>query len=205
MMNKNGLREIKREATAIALADAAYELAQERGLDGFIVDDVVQKAGYSRRTFANHFSCKEEAVAAAAISFKNVSEAEALMREIPAETTPLEIFYRLMKMQLVEAHIWKLRELVSLSKRFPTVEPYMLSAFHRLQLSAEEAVSTVSQGRYPSMYTHMLAGAVYGAVLPILEGNVKLRLPGELAADDPEAVTFEQYLETMFGYLRGGF
>ena len=39
-------------------------LAVERGMDGFIVDDVVQQAGYSRRTFANYFSCKEEAVAA---------------------------------------------------------------------------------------------------------------------------------------------
>ena len=47
-----GLRDVKREATARALAQAAFDLAVERGLDGFTTDDIVSRAGYSRRTFA---------------------------------------------------------------------------------------------------------------------------------------------------------
>ena len=41
-------------------------LAKERGLDGFVIDEVAELAGYSRRTFANHYPCKEAAVASVA-------------------------------------------------------------------------------------------------------------------------------------------
>lgn len=44
------------------LAIASYELVRERGLDAVTVDHVVERAGYSRRTFANHYACKQEAV-----------------------------------------------------------------------------------------------------------------------------------------------
>lgn len=50
MNPKPTLRDKKKEATAYALSQSAFELALELGMDGFIVDDVVQKAGYSRRT-----------------------------------------------------------------------------------------------------------------------------------------------------------
>src|SRR5690554_2463187 len=62
-MMEIGLRDQKKLATRKALAEAAFELAVERGADGFVVEDIVTKAGYSRRTFANYFSCKEEAIA----------------------------------------------------------------------------------------------------------------------------------------------
>ncbi|MDO7908736.1 TetR family transcriptional regulator [Paenibacillus sp. JX-17] len=207
MIQKHSLRDIKKEATAHALADASYELALERGLDGFIVDDVVQKAGYSRRTFANHYSCKEEAVAAAAVSFQgtDAQEAERILSEVNADTEPLDIFYRLMRTQLVTEHIGKMRDLVSLSKRYPTLEPFILSAFHQLQISAQQMVSMALNGRYPEAYTHLLAGAVYGSITPLLDGSVKVLINGETAGDETEALTFDQYLETMFNYLRNGF
>lgn len=61
-MSEPSLREIKKLATARELAAAAFELARERDLDEVTIDDVVERVGYSRRTFANHFSCKQEAV-----------------------------------------------------------------------------------------------------------------------------------------------
>ncbi|MEK3715313.1 TetR family transcriptional regulator [Paenibacillus sp. FSL R7-0333] len=66
-MLKRNLRETKKEQTAQILADKAFELALEKGLDGYIIEDVVHRAGYSRRTFSNYYSCKEEALAKAAI------------------------------------------------------------------------------------------------------------------------------------------
>lgn len=196
---------MKKEATAHALADAAFELALERGLDGFVVDDIVQRAGYSRRTFANHFSCKEEAVATTVVTFKNVHEVEDLIASMPENTSPLDILYHLMKMQISAQFLWKMRELVSLSKRNPTLEPYILSLFLRLQISVQETLSNLSHGRYPEGYTHLLAGAVYGAVLPLLDGSFNVLLPGQSVAESPGAMTFDQYLDTMFGYLRNGF
>jgi AcrR family transcriptional regulator len=204
-MNKQSLRDIKREATAQALADAAFELALERGLDGFVVEDVVQHAGYSRRTFANHFSCKEEAVAMSAATFKGIDEAEELLADLPESTTPLDVLFQLMKTQLTAELLWKMRELVSLSKRHPTLEPYILSLFRRLQTAAQETLSDLYQGRYPEGYSHLLVGAVYGAILPVLDGSLNVSLPGESTAKMPGATSFDQYLDTTFGYLRNGF
>jgi len=204
-MYKQGLRELKKEATAHALADAAFELALERGLDGFIVEDVVQRAGYSRRTFANHFSCKEEAVATAAYTIGGTSEDEELLWETPEGTPPLDILHQWLRLQLTAGLLRKLHQLVSLSKRHPTLEPYVLSVFRRLQSAAEEALSSVLRGRYPEGYSHLLIGAVFGAILPILDGSLKVLLPDEQGNETTGATTFDQYLDFAFGYLRNGF
>ncbi|MUT65162.1 TetR/AcrR family transcriptional regulator [Paenibacillus sp. NEAU-GSW1] len=204
-MNKHSLRDMKREATASALADASFSLALEKGLDGFVVEDVVQRAGYSRRTFANHYSCKEEAVAMAAVIFKGADEVAEWIGDINESMSPLDILYHLMKLQLTGNHFVKLRQLVSLSKQSPTLEPYILSALRTLQITAQETLNELSRGRYPAGYTHLLVGAVYGAVLPLLDGGLNVLLPGERAAETSDAVTFDHYLDTMFGYLRNGF
>lgn len=203
-MYKPSLREIKKEATAHALADAAFELALERGLDGFVVEDVVQRAGYSRRTFANHFSCKEEAVAMAAFTFNATIEDEALFENLPASTPPLEVLHQWLKMQLTVGLLRRLHKLVSLSKRHPTLEPYILSVFRKLQSAAREALNSVLHGRYPEGYSHLLIGAVFGAILPILDGSLNVLLPDEQGAEKPGVTTFDQYLDMAFGYLRNG-
>jgi AcrR family transcriptional regulator len=204
-MNKQSLRDFKKEATAHALADKAFELALERGLDGFVIEDVVQGAGYSRRTFANHFSCKEEAVAMAALSFNAIDEAEDLLSDMPEHTALLDVLHQLMKTQLTAGLLWKLRELVLLSTQHPTLEPYIPSVFRRLQTAAMETLGDLSFGRYPEGYTPLLIGAVYGAILPVLDGSLKVLLPGQLITEMPGATTFDQYLDTAFGYLRSGF
>ena len=206
-MNKPSLRDLKKEATAHALADAAFELAVERGLDGFVVDDVVQRAGYSRRTFANYFSCKEEAVATAVIPYysNQQHEAECLLDSLPENTTLLDALYQLMKLQFLEGLLLKMREVVSLSNIHPTLEPYILSVFRGLQISAMETLNGLSHGRYPNGYTHLLVGAVYGAMLPVIDGTLNVLLPGDAVNPEQDATTFEEYLETTFRYLRNGF
>ncbi|MFF2089927.1 TetR/AcrR family transcriptional regulator [Paenibacillus sp. NPDC058174] len=205
MIAKQTLRDKKKEATASALAEAAFELALEKGLDGFVVDDVVQQAGYSRRTFANYFSCKEEAVAAVAVPYTSVDEYDKLIKSMPQDATPLDLLYSLMKMQFTAEFLLKLRQFVSLSKQHPTLEPYILGVFRRLQISAQEALEPFTRGRYKAGYTHLLAGAVYGAFVPILDGSLNVLLPGENEAEPTDAIPFEQYLNAMFEYLRNGF
>lgn len=204
-MNKNSLRFIKKEATAQALANAAFELALERGLDGFVVEDVVQRAGYSRRTFANHYSCKEEAVVMAVEPMNDINEFENLLDELHENTSPVDALYHFMKMQLTAELLWKMRQLSSLSQRYPTLEPYRLSVLHQMQASAQNLLSQLFHGRYPEGYTHLLTGAVVGASLPIIDGSFNVLLPDQSTSDNPEAMTFDQYWDTMFSYLRNGF
>ncbi|MNH36248.1 hypothetical protein D3C79_970200 [compost metagenome] len=110
-----------------------------------------------------------------------------------------------MKLQLTTEYLQKLRQLVSLSKQHPTLAPYILSTLHGLQASAQELLTRLSRGRYPEGYTHLLTGAVYGAMLPLLDGSLNILLPDQSAAISSDAVTFEHYLDTMFNYLRSGF
>lgn len=204
MKPKLTFRDKKKEATGFAIAEAAFELALEHGMEGFIIDDVVQRAGYSRRTFANYFSCKEEAVAEYFIGNASKEDGNMLLDGLPADATPLDALYSLFKLQFTSEFLHKLRQFVSLANQYPSLEPYLLSVFRRLQIAAQEMLQQFSHGRYTDGYTHLLAGAVYGAFLPIMDGRLNVLLPGEVQ-EDSDAVPFDQYLNSMFAYLRKGF
>ncbi|ACT03873.1 TetR/AcrR family transcriptional regulator [Paenibacillus sp. JDR-2] len=204
-MNKQSLRDVKREATANALAEAAFDLAMERGMDSFVVEDVVQRAGYSRRTFANHFSCKEEAVVMGASAFNNVDEVQQLIENLTENSTPLEVMEHLVRMELTAGLFKKTRELVKLSKQHPTLEPYILSALHSHQGLAEQLLLDLFEDNYAKGYIQLLVGASYGAALPMLYGNSNIRFPGQSSEESPDSIPLDQYLDNMFGYLKNGF
>lgn len=204
-MNKQSLREIKREATANALAEAAFDLAMERGMDNFVVEDIVQRAGYSRRTFANHFSCKEEAVVMGASAFNDVNEVQQLIERLTENTTPLEVMEHLVRMELTAGLFQKTRQLVKLSKQHPTLEPYILSALHSHQGLAEQLLLDLFEDQYAKGYIQLLVGASYGAALPMLYGSGNIRFPGQSGDEPPDSISLDQYLDDMFGYLKKGF
>lgn len=104
-MTKQSLRDMKKEETWHVLARTSFELALEKGLDGFTIEDVVQRARYSRRTFANHFSCKEEAVAMAVVSIHGVGSdqlREDVLREVDSTPpdSPVEALQQWLRMRL---------------------------------------------------------------------------------------------------------
>lgn len=57
-----GRREQNKIDTRQAIADAAFELARSVGPGAFTVDQVVERAGVSRRTFFNYFPSAEDAL-----------------------------------------------------------------------------------------------------------------------------------------------
>lgn len=63
-MTEPSLRERKKLATRRELALASLDLTLERGLAETTVEEITERVGFSRRTFANHFTCKQEAVVA---------------------------------------------------------------------------------------------------------------------------------------------
>jgi AcrR family transcriptional regulator len=60
------LRERKKNETRTKLTEAALELAIERGISGFKIEDIAAAANVSPRTFNNYFSSKEAAVVGSA-------------------------------------------------------------------------------------------------------------------------------------------
>lgn len=59
---EGGLRERKRAATRAAITATARSLTAERGLNGYTVEEVCERAVISRRTFFNYFPSKEDAI-----------------------------------------------------------------------------------------------------------------------------------------------
>jgi AcrR family transcriptional regulator len=56
------LRERKKDQTRQELAKAAVSLFLKNGFDATTVDDIVERANYSRRTFFRHYASKEDVV-----------------------------------------------------------------------------------------------------------------------------------------------
>ncbi|CAI9406678.1 TetR/AcrR family transcriptional regulator [Nocardioides ferulae] len=196
-----GLRGRKRAATAQALAEAAFHLAKERGLGGFVIDEVAEMAGYSRRTFANHYPCKEAAVAA--VAYAGIEAAADALEDVSEGRPLLDAVEVVLRLQLTTTGLSRMREVLTLARAYPSLEPHVYHVQHRMRLEVEERMVSVAAGRYPASYLTLLVGAVYGMVSSALEGLVDVRLPGDLPSRD--AVEFDEFLTEVFMHLRTGF
>lgn len=201
-MTSPGLRELKREATAQALAEAAFDLARTRGLDGFVIDDVTEQAGYSRRTFANHYSCKEAAVAA--VTYRGIEAATVALEDVPDDVPLLDALQVVLQLQLTTDALARMREVMNLARDHPSLEPHLYNVQHRMRIEAEQRLRSVAAGRYSPTYVSLLFGALYGMVSAALEGAVDVRLPGDTSTG-PASMEFDEFLDLAFGHLRTGF
>ncbi|MDP9614616.1 helix-turn-helix domain-containing protein [Streptomyces hygroscopicus] len=73
-----GLRERKKQATRVALREAALRLAVERGPDQLRVEDIAEAAGVSPRTYNNYFASREQAIVSAVTADREVRIAAAV-------------------------------------------------------------------------------------------------------------------------------
>jgi AcrR family transcriptional regulator len=62
MTGEISLRERKKQETRQAIQVAALELFETKGYDATTIDDIVERANYSRRTFFRHFTSKDDVV-----------------------------------------------------------------------------------------------------------------------------------------------
>ncbi|RAZ79656.1 TetR/AcrR family transcriptional regulator [Planococcus halotolerans] len=202
-MAENSLRDKKKIATRKALAEAAFELAAERGVDGFVVEDIVTKAGYSRRTFANYFSCKEEAIANS-LSLDDYLESGEQFEFSPQDHTPLSTIEIFIRRSFTINKLKRLNHLISLSWEYPTLRLYVTGALMEMQDFAGRNISEEYGSDYPKEYYHILIGAVFGAILPVLDESFDVNLPEDEEQTEKNN-EFNQYMDTVFAHLRKGF
>lgn len=199
-MTDSRLRDKKKLATRQAMAEAAFDLAVERGVDGFLVEDIVSRAGYSRRTFANYFTCKEEAIA------NSLTMNDYLLGGDPfsfssKDHTPLGTIEVFIRRSFTINKLKRLKELISLSRQHPTLRLYVTGALKEVQDFAGRGISAEYGSDYPEEYYHILIGAVFGAILPVLDESIDVHLP----ENDEAGNEFNQYMDTVFAHLRKGF
>lgn len=209
-MTETNLRETKRRATARALAQTAFDLARERGVDGFTIDEVAAHAGYSRRTFANHFAGKEEAIVAVAAERVRLA-----LDTAPDEDLPLvDWLQAVARQQLSDGLLILLRELRILAEGHPPLRPHLLEVQRCIRETARDAVLARIDGRVSRVYAHLLVGAAYGALTCVLDGHIPVHLPdgpvrtpSALAAnhEDEGEMTLEDFVDLTFTHLREGF
>lgn len=198
-MTEIGLREKKRLAVAHELAQAAFDLAIEHGVDGFTIDDVTTRAGYARRTFANHYSCKEEAVTALAL--EQLRAGVASMPPQPTGTPLIGWVRALAKHQMSNGLFDLLVQLAALARRHPSLEPHLSNVFLQIRREATALIQARVGGRAKPFAVSILVAAAYGALTLILDGaaaDAARSRPGDGAANP-------FILDAIFDQLESGF
>lgn len=207
-MTQTNLRETKRRATARALAQTAFDLARERGVDGFTIDEVADGAGCSRRTFANYYAGKEEAIVG--VAAERVRHA---LDTTPEEDLPLvDWLQAVARQQLSGGLLMVLGELRILAERNPSLRPHLLEVHRGIRESARDAVLARVKGRGRRVYAHLLVGAAYGALTCVLDGHIPVRLPdtptqaaNQHDVDEGSEMSVEDFIDLTFTHLREGF
>jgi len=197
-------RDEKRRATSRGLADAAFRLATERGFDGFVVEDVTALAGYSRRTFANHYSCKEDAVASVLLNKAGAAvDASDLSMLATFEGTDIDLL-ELLLLSAVDAQL--VDYMMSLRHLMQTHEPllpYVLAVGVPMTERVGDVIAlAVGPSRDP-LTTSLLIHSTWGAVISVLRGVYDPWVGTTTDAEREAAL--RDYWTTTFDRFRSGF
>ncbi|MCE1179899.1 MAG: TetR/AcrR family transcriptional regulator [Micrococcales bacterium] len=197
-MSRPGLRESKRAETERGLASIAHRLVRERGFADVTVEEIVEEARVSRRTFSNYFSCKEEAVAAVVIH----GAADGLASWDPASTPRhlVDLVRDLVHHQFGSGALASLADVSSLADGHHQLLPYVREAQWRLwAMAGERVLEELDDADDPVRRAELnaLLGAVFGVVSSLF--------PGEDGSGTAEPARALQLLEHVLGRLEGGF
>ena len=190
-MTTPGLRDQKRKQTSHALSRTAFEFTQERGLDGFTIDDVVKQVGVSRRTFANYFSCKEEAVAALAL--EQLEDGIAMLPEMPEGIPLLEWVRALALHQFSGGMLDLLIQLRDLARKDPALQPFVENVHAEIRRTAQAVVTAQAKNSAAKFAAPIIVGAAYGALTSFIE-----------AGSSGSESSLDEFVEKVFSKLRAG-
>ena len=184
-----GLREQKKQLTRESIANAALQLALDKGLDGMTIEEIAQKAFVSPRTVSNYFSCKEEAVVAAGTRNSHGLLEEFTLR--PESEPPLESL-RVVLLEFVRSRPAEQLELsalkAKLAEQYPSLRPFQLAYYEQMEGEFRRIVATrsgtdVSSDMYPWLVSAAAMSAVQAAMrLWVTSESPADKLPGLIDA-----------------------
>ncbi len=128
------LRERKKRHTRRTIADAAFALALERGLDGVLVEEIAERAFVSPRTLSNYFPSKEAAIVAAGEEDLE-AVAEALLAR-HADESPLASLRAVLGRGIREwtpGDLEALRQKERLLEQHPALLPHRMAQYDALE------------------------------------------------------------------------
>jgi len=161
-----GLRERKKALTHKTIADAAFELALDRGLDDVTVDQIADRAFVSPRTVSNYFSSKEAAVVASGDT-PPIVLLEGLA-DRPADEPPLVSLREVLAANVrawTPEQLHAIREKELLVERFHALLPYRMAQYDELEDAIREVIAERS-GVDPETapFPRLIAGAATAVV-----------------------------------------
>ncbi|WP_309105067.1 TetR/AcrR family transcriptional regulator [Microbacterium sp.] len=161
-----GLRERKKQLTHRTIADAAYSLTLEHGLDKVTIDQIADRAFVSPRTVSNYFTSKEAAVVAA----HNNEPVELLegLEERPTDESPLHSLSIVLTTAIrgwSKEQLQQLREKEALVDRYPTLLPHRMAQFDELEDAIRDAIAARTEADPDTAaFPRLVAGAAATAV-----------------------------------------
>ncbi len=181
-----GLREAKREATARELASTAYELVVAHGFASVTVDDIVGRAGVSRRTFSNYYASKEAAVAAT-LEYA-VSDGLRGWQPSSSLTSLVGLTRHVLGHLFSVGAPARLIELAGLARVHPQLLSHVLDAHWRAWLLAGARIRAARANHGPTNAVEVdgVMGALFGAVSGAVFGiGAGANLPGGESESPP--------------------
>lgn len=193
-----GLRARKRAALERELANTAYTLVRERGFTAVTVEDIVQAAGVSRRTFSNYFACKEEAVAA--VMIQRTGDALTSWSPPPSRTGLIPTIRALLAHQFSAGTFTIMASTAELAREHHQLLPYLRDA--QWQLWSTAGTRIVEELREADPIRRSELTAVIGAVFAVVTNALN---PTGGGAHHDAAPPLPDILEHILGRLETGF
>lgn len=106
-----GMNEQEMDTNTMELYEATMKITRELAQEYQVSIPAMEEIP------AHYYSCKEEAVAKAAISSYNYNNILSIVNRLPAEASPLEVMYHFANMQLTKKMLLNLHQLVILSQK----------------------------------------------------------------------------------------
>ncbi|SMD18461.1 TetR/AcrR family transcriptional regulator [Kibdelosporangium aridum] len=192
MTPKPGIREAKKYETRRALGFAAFELATERGLHGFLVEDITNRVGVSRRTFFNYFNRKEEAVVA--VSGFVFDDAMAALQDRPADEPLFDSLRVVAELVISPENLGLVNRLSTIASDYHELVPYELVIRERMVQGAHEALADRMPAGCSAFFPLALVHAAFGVIQAAIT-----------RAMDHEDASVSALIDEAFDYLRTGF